>query len=197
MPDENAALAEMLRLFGAATSYARGLRSVQSRIDEATVAVRIRMDGMANCLKSIALLLHDQMGVLDLPVLQLEAIDEVKPVAASVHNLKWKKASRASVEIYVNGDLSKPVSLTRQEWEFLKFLATNRPNPRDGMAATRSLEELVGYLSDGKSKTRDPQKYINHMVSRIRIALGKQGFSPDLVKRDEQLGVRFAFRGNL
>jgi len=188
---------EMLQLCREAASQARSLKYVQSRIDEDTITARNRTDQLADCLKRIGVILRDQFGFSGVPVLQLNAIHEVKPVARSVYDLKWKKTSRASFEIYINGNQAKPVALTRQEWEFLKFLATNRPDPRDGLAATRSLDELVAHISEGKSKTGDTKKYINHMVSRIRIALAKQGFDPEFVRRDDQLGVRFAFRGNL
>ncbi len=189
-------LLETHRLVKEVICLARGLKYVQSRIDQDTVAARNRVDGMSECLKKLVIFLSDQAGMTGLPGPQLDPIREVRPDAV-VYDLKWKKMSRASVEVYINGNLSKPVALTRQEWEFLKFLAESRPDPADGLAAARSLAEVVAHLGNGKSRTGDPKKYVNHMVSRIRIALGKQEFSSDLVRRDEQLGVRFAFRGNL
>jgi hypothetical protein len=190
-------LVEMLRLYTEATSYARGLRYLQGRIDEGTIAARNRMDGIAECLKRMGLLLRDQAKLPDLPLPQVDAIQEIKqPVAGTVYDLKWKEVGRSLFEIYINGNLAKPVRLTRQEWEFLKFLAESPQNPRDGLASTKSMDEVVAFIRS-KSGTADPKKYCNHMVSRIRIALGKRDFSPDLIKRDDRLGVRFAFRGSL
>jgi len=188
-------LTEMRSLLTQAASHMRGLNYVQARIDAYSITARNRMDGVAECLKKFVTLCRGQSGDAGL---QLDAIREIKPAqAAVVYDLKWKKKGRLSFEIYINGDESRPVVLTRQEWEFLKFLASSPPDPRDGFASTRSLDELVAYLGQGKSKTTKPKTYVNHMVSRIREALDKQKLDPDLVKRDDQLGVRFPFRGNL
>ncbi|MGA7342252.1 MAG: hypothetical protein WBE72_06325 [Terracidiphilus sp.] len=191
------ALSEAGRLVREASSHMRGVKHVQFRIDEDTVKIRNRIDCMAECIRKTAMILRDLVPGSTLWGIQFETIREIKQNAVAVHELSWKKKARASYEIYINGDLAKPVVLTRQEWEFLKFLAESRPDPRDGMASTRSLEELVAQFSNGSSRTGNPHKYVNHMVSRIRIALAKQEYDPDFVMRDDRLGVRFAFRGNL
>jgi hypothetical protein len=176
-----------------AGSHIRSVNYLQSRIDDYNLAVRNRMDGMVDCLKKVVFLFRDQNGFADL---QLGSIIELRPpVAPVVYDLTWKKVGRATFAIHINGNHSKPVVLTRQEWEFLKFLAQNHRDPTDGLVATRKLDELIAHLSSGKSRTGDPRKYVNHMVSRLRIALGNQGFDPDIIRRDDQLGVRFAFRG--
>jgi hypothetical protein len=90
---------------------------------------------MADCIRKTAFILRDLVPGWPSLGIQFESIREIKQDALFVHELSWKKKARPSYEIYINGNLARPVVLTRQQWEFLKFLAESRPDPPDGCQA--------------------------------------------------------------
>lgn len=188
---------QLLGLYRDAIGKARGAGYHKSQADAHIDKMATRLEELVDILEKTRRFLVDRLGVTGLILAPATAFSEDPRERSLVHDLKWNETARGRFVVYLNGDSTKPISLTRQELGFLKFLASNRPDPRDGLTATRSLDELVAYLSNGKSKTNNPKRYVNHMVSRIRFALAKAGLDPDLVKRDECLGARFAFRANL
>ncbi len=88
----------------------------------------------------------------------------------------------------------EPFVVQDQVGLFLDFISKGEAPKQGGLAAYRTLDELLEHLKETKCNAKHPLRYINVLVNKARSALDKAKQNPDLVQRDAAGGVRFAVR---
>jgi hypothetical protein len=111
---------------------------------------------------------------------------------SEARNLVIRRRPDKFFDVYI--DLAeKPFALQQQMGLFLEFIAGGEPGGPDGLVAYRSEDDLLKFLKEINSRTKDPHKYIGNLVNDLKKELDLAKFSRDLVQRNSQ-GVRFAWR---
>ena len=122
-------------------------------------------------------------------------IDKVPPpdLGQVAYNLEIQPRPDGSAVISIDG--GRKIVLSQQLAEFFRFIASGEKDRSgsDPLVGWRSSDQILEFLADAAGRSYE-KRYINNLVHRLKGALRKAEYDCNLIQRNRQKGVRFAFK---
>ena len=109
------------------------------------------------------------------------------------YNLEVQSHPDGSAVIAIDG--GRKFVLSQQLAEFFRFIASGEKDRSgsDPLVGWRSSDEILDFLADSAGRSYE-KRYINNLVHRVKKALQNADYDCNLIQRNRQKGVRFAFK---
>ncbi len=109
------------------------------------------------------------------------------------YNLEIQPRPDGSAVVSIDG--GRKFVLAQQLAEFFRFIASGEKDGSgsDPLVGWRSRSEILDFLADSGERNYEA-RYINNLVHRLKDALQEAKYNRNLIQRNRQKGVRFAFK---
>ena len=109
------------------------------------------------------------------------------------YNLEIQSRPDGSAVVSIDG--GRKFVLTPQLADFFRFIASGEKDRSgsDPLVGWRSRTEILDFLAEIAGRGYQP-RFINNLVHRLKKALRKAQYDCNLIQRNRQKGVRFAFK---